>query len=120
MLLNSTFSMLQYRRFVQLNDIEDAVVQPPLDIKVEALLGMLTATVAAIFKYTANLSRISLNAVSVSQAKTYEQAINLNRTSSLRNLQRTRGGAVFAKQFPDAHKVLRENKALTSVVSRAI
>ena len=123
MLANAAFSMLQYRRFVQLGGVEgdpDTLIQPPLDIQVEAILGMLTAIVGAVFKYTATLNRISLNAVLASQTKTYEQATNMHRSGALRNLQRTRGGVVFAKSFPDAHKVLTENAALTDVIGRAI
>ena len=44
--------------------------------------------------------------------KTYESTTNMNRAYTMRNLQRGRGGAIFAsaKVFPDAHKVLSQNK----------
>ena len=108
---------------MQLGGVEgdaETLMQPPIDIQFEALLGLVTAMVGAIFKYTAPLHRISLNAVLASQTKTYEQATNVHRSSALRNLQRTRGGVVFAKSFPDAHKVLTENAALTDVIGRSI
>ena len=64
----------------------DQLIEPPIDIKLEALIGMLTAIVGAVLKYTSTLHRINLTAVLGSQTKTYEQALNQNRSSSLRNL----------------------------------
>ena len=90
----------------------------PLDIKVEAFLGMILGILSAIFKYTSNLGKIKLQEVLAEQNKTYEFAANMNRSYSLRNIQRTRGGVVFAKHFPDAHKILNSNKQLSSCVSR--
>ena len=60
-LTNATYSMLQYRRYVQLYSpelMED--LQTPLDIQVEAFFGMLLGIMAAIFKYTSSLGRIKL------------------------------------------------------------
>ena len=55
MLLNASYSMLQFRKYVQLHAATadssgEADIHPPLDIQVEALIGMLTGIVAAIFK----------------------------------------------------------------------
>ena len=55
MLLNASYSMLQFRRHIQLNSATsdsagEVDIQPPLDIQVEALIGMLTGIIAAIFK----------------------------------------------------------------------
>ena len=123
LLLNSTFSMLQYRRHVQIYTpelLED--LQLPLDIKVEAISGMLFGIFVCIVKYTSKLGRIKLQDVMAQKNKTYESTTNMNRGYSMRNLQRSRGGAIFAsaKTFPNAHEVMRNNAKLNSIIGRPI
>ena len=92
----------------------------PLDIKVEAFVGMVFGIIVCIFKYSAGFGRIKLSNFMAQKNKTYEGTVNMNRAYSMRNLQRGRGGAIFssAKTFPDAHKVLRENPKLNQVVGK--
>ena len=92
----------------------------PLDIKVEAFVGMIFGIIVCIFKYSSGFGRIKLSNVMAQQNKTYEGTTNMNRAYSMRNLQRGRGGAIFAsaKSFPDAHKVLRENTKLNQIVGK--
>ena len=63
-LSNATYSMLCYRRHIQLYSpelMEDLSL--PLDLQVEAFAGMILGIMAAIFKYTSSLSRIKLQQV---------------------------------------------------------
>ena len=92
----------------------------PLDIKVEAFSGMIFGIIVCIFKYSSGFGRIKLSNVMTQKNKTYEGTSNLNKAYAMRNLQRGRSGAIFssAKSFPDAHKVLRENSKLNSIVGK--
>ena len=122
MLLNSTFSMLQYRRHVQSNSIseDDDIIVMPLDIKVEVLLGLFMGILGALIDATSNLKVINQRDVMATTQKTYELAFNQNRSVGLRNIQKTRGCVIWAKDdtIPDAHAVLKSNKSLSNIVSR--
>ena len=118
-LANATFSMLQYRRHIQLYNPElMEELELPLDLKVEAFCGMLLGIMAAIIKYSLNFGKIKLETVLAEMNKTYEFSNNINRGYATRNLQRTRGGAIFSKQFPSAQSVLNGNMDLNTLVGR--
>mmetsp|Transcript_33114 Transcript_33114/g.50771 ORF Transcript_33114/g.50771 Transcript_33114/m.50771 type:complete len:92 (-) Transcript_33114:188-463(-) len=74
-LINASFSMLQYRRHVQLYSpdlISDGFFTMPLDIKVEALIGLALGVFSAINKFASNLKTINMRDVSATQTKTFE------------------------------------------------
>ena len=118
-LADATYSMLQYRRHIQVYNpelMED--LELPLDIKVEAFLGMILGIFSAIIKYSLNFGNIRLETVLAEKNKTYEFSNNINRAYTTRNLQRTRGGAIFSKKFPSAQSILNKNKELNNLVAR--
>ena len=97
LLINSTVSMLQYRRHIQITNPDLlGELKMPLDIKVEAFVGMIFGIIVCIFKYSSGLGRITLSNVMAQKNKTYEGAANMNRAYAMRNLQRGRGGAIFS------------------------
>ena len=103
MLLNATFSMLSYRRFIQSNKLDIDVV-PNLDICLEVALGLCLGIVGSVLDWTSGMKEIALPTVNADISKTYEKFNNQNRHYSLRNLQRSRGGSIFSldSRFPDA------------------
>ena len=81
MLLNASYSMLSYRRYIHLlGDTtlqfqvidKESQVDVPIDVAVEVILGMLLGVFGAILKYSAQLNPINLNQVLGSTTKTYE------------------------------------------------
>ena len=87
LLINSTVSMLQYRRHIQTSN-PDLLgdLQMPLDIKVEAFVGMVFGIIVCIFKYSSGFGRIKLSNVMAQKNKTYEGTVNMNRAYALRNV----------------------------------
>ena len=78
-------------------------------------------------KYTANLDSISHQEITGMQTRTAEVSNNMNRSSALRNLQRSRSGPVFgglnskvSQKFPDVKHVLAKNKALSNLLKQNI
>ena len=122
MLLNATFSVIQFRKFLQ-NTQSDEPIVLPADVLIEVYLALAIAVVGIVFNETRNLKKIRLQAVQQEQHKTYEKTTNVNRSSSLRNLQRNRSGSIFSsgisKVFPSAKTVIADNSALQSVVQKA-
>ena len=68
-LLNAGFSMLQYRRYVQL-ELEEDQFSMPLDVKVETLVGFALGIIGTVIGYLGGLKDISVRAQFA--GKTYE------------------------------------------------
>ena len=119
MLLNAAFSVMQYRKHLQ-NTESDESVSLPLDIKAEIVIGLLLAITSIVLNETMVLKRIRLNAVNAESTKSYEKGMNQNRSAALRNIQRSRGGAVFSSGvsnvYPKVKDVLDANKRLKDII----
>ena len=74
-ILNATFSMLQYRRFVQ-NKGGEIDVAPTLDITIEVAMGLFLGIVGAVLDWTSGMKEIALPTVNADQTKTYEKFNN--------------------------------------------
>ena len=59
MLLNACFSVMQYRKHMQLSEIEGQI-ELPVDIKLEIYLGLFLGLVSAIMNQTKDLKRSRL------------------------------------------------------------
>ena len=58
-LVNASFSMIQYRKYVQFYQLDQDLVMP-IDVKVEIIAGLVLGIVGSIWKFTANLKLIKL------------------------------------------------------------
>ena len=83
-LLNAGFSMLQYRRYVQL-ELEEDSFSLPLDVMIEAMVGFVLGIFGTVAGYFAKLKDISVPAQF--ENKTTE---NVHARRALRNVQKTR------------------------------
>ena len=89
----------------------------------EIFIGVAVGIIGMVFSELSGLKRTRLQAVQGESNKTYEKSLNANRSSSLRNLQRSRSGSIFSsgisKVFPDCKAELESNSSLKSIVQKA-
>ena len=88
----------------------DSAVKPPLDIKVEAILGAIFGLLGSVLMFSSQLNNISM--IHSFQGKTLDQ---VNSTKGFRNIRKTRG-QVFAKNLPSAVEALNKNSQLKKLV----
>ena len=76
-------------------------------------------------KFTSQLKPIKLQEVVGKNTRTYESTWNLTRSAGLRNIQKTRGGPVFAgalqkqdNRFPLVSEVIQNNSTLKRLYQR--
>ena len=121
MILNCTLTITNYRRYLQRGELETEI-QLPLNVKLELYLALLIAIISCILMNTSSLKRTRLQNVLAESTPTYEKTSNVNRSHGLRNLQRSRGGAIFSagisKIFPDAKQVMKDNKQLAQAIAQ--
>ena len=121
MLLNTTITVTNYRRYLQHGELETEITLP-LNLKLELYSALVIAIISTILMNTSALKRTRLQNVLAETTPTYEKTSNVNRSHSLRNLQRSRGGAIFSagisKIFPDAKQVMKDNKQLANAIAQ--
>lgn len=83
-LANAGFSMLQYRRYVQL-ELEEDSFKMPLDVKIEAILGFVLGIVGTVISYFSGMKDIAFTAQMA--GKTFE---HWHARRSFKNVQKTR------------------------------
>ena len=109
------YSIMHYRKYLQLLQ-SDEDIELTTDIKLEVLLGLGLALITVVMKETSDLKRTSLQVINAETTKTYEKSVNQNRSTSLRNLLRSRTGSIFSSgfsnMFPNAKEELAKNSQL--------